>query len=466
MKRVTGVLISLVIAGFGLGPSSALAVDSGSTGANGAFPPAPGGCAAGTVPQGATGMTLDLKSGTLTFSGGGVTEVRTVQTNCQTASPGPSSGFPDGILHFTTVNVPSGVTLKFMRNDLNTPVHILAQDGVTVAGTIDVSGSAGGNAQQGNGKGGFAGPGGFKGGNGQTFNNTPKAGDGLGPGGGTGGGSPACGNGAGFGTVGASGRSNGAAGGSLYGTAALLPLVGGSGGGGGYSTTSGGSGNGGAGGGGGAGAILIASSTQINVTGSILASGGPGGNGQCGGGGSGGAIRLIANTLAGNGTLSAAGGGGGQLDGCCSGAGGAGGLGRIRLEANGFNSTFPSSTGNRSDGGPGFVFLANTPSVRITSVDGGTPPAVSATPIGAVGGADVSVPGPGTYTIGLQASNVPLGTTIVVTAKPETDLANPASATSGALAGTPASSTASATLSFTSGGLYFLEARATFQFPP
>src|ERR1700680_5144610 len=42
-----------------------------------------------------------------------------------------------GILNYTTINIPTGRTLSFQNNLGNTPVIILAQGAVNVAGTID-----------------------------------------------------------------------------------------------------------------------------------------------------------------------------------------------------------------------------------------------------------------------------------------------------------------------------------------
>ena len=277
--------------------------ESGSDGANGAFPPIP-------VPGGTVSMTLDLRDGTLTFLPDGTTTVIPAT---------PAGGFADGVLRFTTMEVPAGVTLRFIGNAGNTPVRILAQLDVDVFGSIDLSGEAGGDFT--NGRGGFAGPGGFKGGNGQILKSSAEAGHGLGPGGGKGGGfggdtdGLGGGGGGGFGSAGAAGQNTSPSnGGGTYGTLGLLPLVGGSGGGGGSGHESNPALGGGGGGGGGGGAILIASSTKINISGaSILAKGGNGGTGianaaSAGGGGSGGAIRLMAETLEGSGPLSTAGG--------------------------------------------------------------------------------------------------------------------------------------------------------------
>jgi hypothetical protein len=195
---------------------------------------------------------------------------------------------PDGVFHCTTINVAPGVTLWFNRNELNTPVYLLATGDVTISGTINLFGGNGTATLAG-----VAGVGGFDGG-GAGVGGLP-AGAGQGPGAG----------GAGTGTAQPSERAGGGAyggtssslqtpnNGTPYGSPLLVPLVGGSGGGG--SPT--------AGGGGGGGAILIASSGKITVgsSGVINARGGlaPG----AWGGGSGGAIRLVAHEVAGTGRL-------------------------------------------------------------------------------------------------------------------------------------------------------------------
>lgn len=462
--RFVSLLLCLSVLGLVGLPSLTLAqFNSGSSGANGAFPP-------GAVPALTTEITLDLRDGTVTFLDAGGVPLDAVMLPAV-----PAGGFQDGIVQFTTVDVPEGVTLRIINNLARTPVTILATGDVNVAGTIDVRGENGDPALVG--RGGFGGPGGFKGGNGQitrTRATLDAAGEGLGPGGGKGGGfgndsdGVGGGGGAGFGTVGLSGDFNNPAnGGSTYGTLGLLPMVGGSGGGGG-SAKENGLGSGGGGGGGG-GAILIASSTTIDVSGSILAIGGRGGNGvvnniSSGGGGSGGAIRLMAETLSVAGTLSAAGGGRGTAQ---NRNGGRGGLGRIRLEAVTFNFT-GTITGISNNGGLGPVFLPNPPSVRIVTVGPLFDPtlhAVPASPTGNIGGTDVIVDAPGTFTIGLAASQVPLGTTIRVTAKPETDAAPIGPVFSLGLSGTVGDSTTTVDLTFPTAGLFFIEARATFTVP-
>jgi hypothetical protein len=192
---------------------------------------------------------------------------------------------PDGVFRCTLINIDQHGVLMFRKNPLNTPVYLLATNGITIQydGYIDVSGGNGGLGTPGQ-----AGPGGFDGG---KAGNGPGAlaGDGLGPGGGKGS-DP-------HGSYGTGSR--------IYGNSANIPLVGGSGGAGGT----------GYGGGGGGGAILLASDTFINLQGFIdgnhdLHAGAvhsDGGSGQGYGNGSGGAIRLVAPIISGTGLLRALG---------------------------------------------------------------------------------------------------------------------------------------------------------------
>ena len=46
----------------------------------------------------------------------------------------------DGILNYTTVNIPAGVTVRFSQNAAKTPVYILVQGDAVIDGTIDMSG--------------------------------------------------------------------------------------------------------------------------------------------------------------------------------------------------------------------------------------------------------------------------------------------------------------------------------------
>jgi hypothetical protein len=381
---------------------------------------------------------------------------------------------PSGIFNFTSVNVPAGVTVTFLRNTINTPVVILATGDVTIAGTISVSGAtaagvgaAGNGAQGDDGTPGAGGPGGFDGGRGGKPGVQGFGGVGLGPGAGNAGffvpapdtcvdgnGWSSGGTGGGFGAAaGNSPRSPvncsnppysyvQALGGSSYGSSRLLPLIGGSGGGGG----GGGATFEGGGGGGGGGAILIAASGQISVatTGAVLANGGAGGAalgagiGGAGGGGAGGAIRLIATTLGGNGTISAAGGPAGTVSGQTNSVfqatGGA--QGYVRLEAETITRTAASSPIATSDL-PGTVFVAGTPTLRIASVAGVNAPASP------TGDADIRLPAstPNPVSVVFETSGVPVGNTVLVTVTPA--LGPKSTAITPALTGTTASATAS-----------------------
>lgn len=192
----------------------------------------------------------------------------------------------DGRLKVRSLVVESGSVLSFRPNAANTPVYILSQGDVRIAGQIYVAGDS---VDRPTIRGGLGGPGGFRGGNKAT--DGVDAGFGQGPGGG----------GRQRGT--APSEQPGAAGhrisrsneripqnGQAYGTATLIPLVGGSGGGGGWAEA----------GGGGGGAVLVASSTRITLVGSIDARGGRAPNDN---GGSGGAVRLVAPIVEGPGQI-------------------------------------------------------------------------------------------------------------------------------------------------------------------
>ena len=88
-------IVALMLA---LAPGLALGFSSGSTGADGAFTP-------------------------------------TVNTSVQVP--------PSGILNYTTVSIPTGVTVTYLKNTANTPVVILASGDVTIAGSLNVSGTNG-----------------------------------------------------------------------------------------------------------------------------------------------------------------------------------------------------------------------------------------------------------------------------------------------------------------------------------
>lgn len=438
-KGKTKILMSALAALVAVTPA-AFAFTSGSTGADGAFNP--------TVDQ-----TLDLP--------------------------------PSGIFNFTSVNIPTGVTVRFKKNTTNTPVTILATGNVTIAGTIDVAGTSSpyaGAASDGNlgddGIPGKGGPGGYDGGAGGNVPNG-RGGNGLGPGGGGGGVyvsqyGPTEGGGGGYAGGGGYGNAyyngyrenygNTGVGGPSYGSSLLLPLVGGSGGGGG----AGGPSFRGAGGGGGGGAILIAASGTVNISGTIYAHGGHSGlsagqgMGAVGGGGSGGAIRIVATTIAGNGTIYAYRGYAGYRNGDANShyvyndnqVYGAASVGRVRLEAETITRTAASNPAH-SFGAPGPVFVAGLPTLRIASVAG------VATPAEPTGNADITLPTTtaNPVTVVLDTVGVPVGNTVKLTVTPANG--NPVSVVSPALTGTTDSATASVQVSLP-GGPSVLQATTTY----
>lgn len=417
-NRHTKLSTALLASVMTLSSSVALAFDSGSTGADGAFSP--------TV-------------------------------NTQLALP------PDGIFNFTTVNIPTGVTVTFAKNATNTPVTILASGDVIIQGTIDVSGGSSadvGAAGDGNvgddGLPGVGGPGGFDGGVAGLVGSNTRGSDGIGPGGG-GGGLPGvfapCG-GVGGGFASQTGTPNQTQcstqkPGQVYGVPELLPLIGGSGGGGGAAGTA----FRGSGGGGGGGAVLIASSGMVSVSGSILANGGKAGDvsgaasGGSGGGGSGGAIRIIATSLQGDGQISAQKGGAGSTISSRSFASDAS-HGRIRLEA----ETITRTAGTQpaySFSSPQEVFVAGLPGLRITSVAG------VAAPANPTGNGDIVLPSStvNPVTVEFETNGVPVGNTVSLTVTPLA--ADAITVISNALAGTEASATASVNVELPTGPSVF-----------
>jgi len=356
---------------------------------------------------------------------------------------------PNGIFNFTTVDIPSIVTVTFQKNAANTPVYILATGDVTIAGAIKLDGGLTTDRTPGTG-----GPGGYDGGWGGVAGLSNGAGGkGLGPGGGGGGlSSSSCGLGCGggFGTTGGTGCGN-TGGGASYGNARLIPLIGGSGGGGADSSHYG------YGGGGGGGAILIASSGTITISGFIAANGGDMFvDKYCvTGSGSGGAVKLIANTISGAGSISAKGGISSRCDSFCGAP--IGGSGRIRIEA--FTNNFASGTNPAySFGLPSSVFVPNQPSLSITSIGG---VAVPSSPTASYASPDIKIPGTTTnpVTVALSASNIPVGTTVTVSVIPQQGSATDITAI---LSGTDASSTASAHVNLSVGSPYIIAAQTTF----
>ncbi|MEM8679379.1 MAG: Calx-beta domain-containing protein, partial [Planctomycetota bacterium] len=223
----------------------------------------------------------------------------------------------DGVLNYSHVDIPAGVTVTFTANAANTPVIMLSQGDFIVDGTIQVSAS-GRTAGPGGGDGGLKGTG------------LVAGTDGLGI-------SPGTGGGAMQGFVGSSGAGGGLATagldpdnrpGPLPGTPGpAVPFPeelndrGGSGGGGGGGWERFGDLSGGDGGGGGGGLIAASSHGAIQVNGAIRANGSDGSRGFAnafgwgggGGGGSGGIIDLQADQIVVSGALEAVGGEGGGI---------------------------------------------------------------------------------------------------------------------------------------------------------
>ena len=333
----------------------------------------------------------------------------------------------DGILNYTTLNIPAGVTVRIASNLGNTPAFILVQGDAVIDGVIDISG-VNGTAIDSNPAGGFAGgiPQDISGGNGQ------------GPGAGRGAVNTSdAGNGASYGSTGTVGSSNTTAPiAPIYGSTTLQPLLGGSGGG---ATANSDTFPGNRGGGGG-GAMLLAVSGTLTLTGSILANGGQGAShipnetsAWAAGGGSGGGVRLIASTLAGNGNVDIS--GGLQGIGINTIRGGTGGIGRARLEADAFSFSGSVTPNIVATSAPLQVFASNLPSIRISSVGGSNVPA------NPIGENDVILPSSivNPVTVAFAATDVPLGSTVELTVSPVSGSAS--TVVSPGLSGTVANST-------------------------
>lgn len=268
---------------------------------------------------------------------------------------------PDGKFRCTSIFVSPSGTLKFKRNALNTPVYLLATSNVVIQGSIVVAGENGVS-----GGAGLGGPGGFDGGTASMGVGAP-AGDGLGPGKGKGGDTSGdFATAAGSASYGSEppGGSELTNRGVRYGNTFLVPIVGGSGGGG--ATESGGSG--GWGGGGGGGALMVASDTEVVISGLLVSNGGsgfrPGAQGSSGGG-SGGAIRIVAPKVSGNGTVHVGGGTAFRVFGSHN-----AGFGRIRIDTLDRSAMLLSFIGNISIGRFMVAFPAVIPRLDIIEAAG------------------------------------------------------------------------------------------------
>lgn len=219
-------------------------------------------------------------------------------------SPVAGSGVYDAskwavVYKYTSVNIPPGTTVKFSNHPSGAPVVWLVSGSVTIDGTISLDGSAAVLAPDPA----PPGPGGFASGRGY-FSSLSSGSAGFGPGGAS--------HDASVTTVAGGGSFRTAGGGiagPLYGSARLIPLVGGSGASPWYNNLGCGLGWNQPGAGG--GAILIACVHSITLSGGIHAAGGAGTHTNCGStniygaSGAGGGIRLVADSVTGSGTLRA-----------------------------------------------------------------------------------------------------------------------------------------------------------------
>jgi hypothetical protein len=344
----------------------------------------------------------------------------------------PGNQHAKGIFNWTTITIPSGVTLKLSGFITGMPLYFLASGNVNVQGTIDLSGTKGADYTT------------------DVANRVPAAPGAGGYTGGVGGnwsspthfpGEPGNGQGGGRG----SGSSLGAGSGGVFSASwYLIPLVGGSGGGG-EMTSDGGLY--GAGGGGGGGALMIASSTSITVSGTMNSNGGSAGatDGYQAGGGSGGGIRLVSNTITGAGTLTAKGGAA-----CPTCGGTSGGPGTVRLEA--YTNTFTGTiNGNVGRSTPYQLLLptAGQSTIQVTSING-TP--INANPFQFP---DIEINTGSPVPVVIGATQIPIGTgsTVTVTLFTET---GDQTITGCQLAGTLSSSTCTVQIAFPGGGTWGL----------
>ena len=273
----------------------------------------------------------------------------------------------DGVLHYTTIDIPEGVTVTFNRNDANTPVYMLATGDVTIGGLVSVNGVQGGGSHNRwwvSRLGGVGGPGGGDGGASRAGTSTVWGQHGTGPGAGAAHNSSGWGQGpsGGASPVGNGGKQpSGPAGGVAPADKSWWLYFGGSGGGAGTD----------GGGGGGGGVITIASSGTLLLTGEVRANGGAGNfHGASGGAGS---VRLVATTVTGTGKLRAL--AGGTCSNSYSNNGSCGANGIIRID--GFTITGTLTT-NASPapyyGTPTKAVpypAAKRPTLRLASHDGG-----------------------------------------------------------------------------------------------
>jgi len=293
--------------------------------------------------------------------------------------------------NFTTINIPTGITVILSNQLLNGPVFWLATGDVVINGTIQLSGQNGPDATSDTSLRvpAIPGPGGYPGGIGGRTGSEPQSG--YGPGGGA----------AGLDLGGSGDGHQYGQGGRFTGNAVFAPPIGGSGGGGGFCND--GTNFFGPGGGAGGGALVIAGSTSIILSGSIDARGGSnaGGCNVSSGGGAGGSVELAANTITGAGIIRAA---SGAPVACC---GVVASNGAIRLEA----VQLPVSLSTdivASQSAPGAFFQPNLPvSIQIVSIGGVQ---VANPALGRFQNPDAVINSSSPVSITIQTTGIPPGT--------------------------------------------------------
>ena len=468
--RVLAGIAAVLLCG---GTSVEAQYNSGSSGVHGVFPPAPEG---GTVPD-TIYIVWNMRTGGVRYCtsytvGSGSDQCQSgagVFVQIQNTSGG---GPATGVYEFTNFNITTITGLHrhvaIVGTSSNVPLTILSQNDITISGLTTgyqvhfyINGQtppvASSNFAEAGGKGG---PGGFDGAASGNGGEIPEDGSaGFGPSGGGGGRANAQ----------TAAELNGAGAGAPPVNQSLTPLTGGSGGGGAAGVSPANTlncgtnalGYGGGSGGGGGGALLLAASNRVTIgpQAFIEADGGNGARnnltacGLYGGGGGGGSVRIVAQEFVGTGTINVS--AGTRQNGTNPAAGG-----HVRIETalNTFTGNITGAGGGSFLSFPTAAVPANQPVLRVTSLAGTAAPA---NPSASLAVPDITfasaIEAP--VTVGVSASNVPLGTVVNIRVVPA--IGQPTTATTTGLSGTFASSTASASVTLPPGA-GILTASATF----
>jgi len=265
------------------------------------------------------------------------------------------------VFKYSSVTIPSGVTVRFVNHPTYAPVVWLVSGNVDINGTVSIAGQDSAPDVIGRLTPPEPGPGGFRGG--------PAGPGGLGAGYG-----PGSGDSGNYGTT--------------YGNPQIIPLIGGSGAGANFFQGDGTSGAGG-------GAILMAVAGSVTINGAIDATGGNS-TGFWGGGGSGGAVRLVAETVSGTGEIQAIGRRSAAL------------TGRVRIETASLGSglrTVPETVAVRPAAVPIIWPADDAPICRVVSIDGVAAPEDPTARL--VSNSDVLIEKNGVVQVLLQTKNFP-----------------------------------------------------------